>query len=349
MSDTNPSGEMPALVWVAPRKMEMQAKPVPAIQEDEVLIKVAYTGICGSELGGYLGHNALRVPPLVMGHEFSGEVVALGSQAQEQYPDLHPGARVTANPLVFCGKCEYCRKGLNQLCANRKLIGAHRPGAFAQYLSIPAQQVICLPEAVSMENGALAEPVACGVRIGELAGPVKGEAALVVGAGTIGLCALQALLLQGAAPVFIADINPERLAAGAELGGEALDPRVVDVVKTVREATAGLGVAVAVDAVGTAGTRAQCVAATRSTGTVILSGLHEETSAIPAADIIRREIVARGSFAYSPANFARAVELLAQGAVGLSPWTIQAPLAEGGAWFDRLVEGTGVAKVLLVP
>jgi threonine dehydrogenase-like Zn-dependent dehydrogenase len=340
---------MPALVWVAPRKMEMQVKPVPVVQEEEVLIKVAYAGICGSELGGYLGHNALRVPPLVMGHEFSGEIVSLGRQAQAQYPNLHPGTRVTANPLVYCGKCEYCQKGVNQLCANRKLIGAARPGAFAQYISVPAQQVIVLPEAIPMENGALAEPVACGVRIAELAGPVKDEAVLVVGAGTIGLCALQALLLQGAKRVFISDINPERLAAGARLGGEALDPRAVDVVKTVRQATGGRGVTAAVDAVGSAATRLQCVSATRSTGTVILSGLHEETSAMPAADIIRREIVARGSFAYSPANFARAVELLAQGSVHLEPWTVQAPLSEGGAWFDRLVEGTGVAKVLLVP
>jgi threonine dehydrogenase-like Zn-dependent dehydrogenase len=229
------------------------------------------------------------------------------------------------------------------------LIGAHRPGAFAGYLSILAQQVIPLPEAVSMEKGALAEPAACGVRIGELAGQVAGQAALVLGAGTIGLFALQILRLQGAGPVFIADIHPERLAAGAALGGQPIDPRQADVVKTVRDATGGRGAAAAVDAVGMAVTRAQCVAATCSTGTVILSGLHEETSAIPAADIIRREIKVKGSFAYSPENFARAVDLLAQGAVGLDPWTVKAPLAEGGLWFDRLVAGTGVAKVLLVP
>jgi threonine dehydrogenase-like Zn-dependent dehydrogenase len=322
---------------------------VPAVHDDEVLIKVAYAGICGSELSGYLGHNALRVPPLVMGHEFSGVIVALGSQAQAINPALEMGTRVTANPLIYCGKCEPCRQGLNQLCANRKLIGAHRPGAFAGYLSIPAQQVIPLPEPMPLEMGALAEPAACGVRIGELAGPVGGEAALVLGAGTIGLFALQALLLQGAHPVFIADLNPERLSAGAALGGQPLDSRQVDVVKTVREATGGRGAAAAVDAVGTAGTRTQCVAATRTSGTVILSGLHEEHSAIPAADVIRREIILRGSFAYTPANFARGVELLAHGKMRLEAWTIQAPLGEGGAWFDRLVEGTGVAKVLLVP
>jgi threonine dehydrogenase-like Zn-dependent dehydrogenase len=348
MPEKQPTGVMPALVWEAPRKMVLGEKPIPAVPEDEVLIKVAYVGICGSELSGYLGHNALRVPPLVMGHEFSGEIVALGGRVPDSFPALQIGLRVTANPLIYCGECRPCRLGLNQLCLNRKLLGAHRPGAFAGYISAPAQQVLPLPETVSQENGALAEPAACGVRIGELAGPVEGETVLVIGAGTIGLFALQALLLQGAARVFIADLNPERLAAGAALGGQTLDPRQVDVVKTVREATGG-GAAAAVDAVGTAGTRGQCVAATRTTGTVILSGLHEETSAVPAADIIRREITVKGSFAYSPANFARAVELLAQGAVRLDRWTVKAPLAEGGLWFDRLVEGTGVAKVLLVP
>jgi threonine dehydrogenase-like Zn-dependent dehydrogenase len=250
---------------------------------------------------------------------------------------------------VYCGKCEYCRAGVNQLCANRKLIGAARPGAFAGYIRVPAQQVLPLPENLAIEAGALAEPAACGVRIARLAGQVGGETALVVGAGTIGLMALQALRLKGARRVFIADINPERLAAGGQLGGETLDPRAVDVVKTVREATGGLGATVTVDAVGTAGTRSQCTAATRSTGTLVLSGLHEETSAMPAADIIRREIVARGSFAYAPLDFAQALQYLAQGDMRLDAWMIKAPLSEGGMWFDRLVEGTGVAKVLLVP
>jgi threonine dehydrogenase-like Zn-dependent dehydrogenase len=123
----------------------------------------------------------------------------------------------------------------------------------------------------------------------------------------------------------------------------------VDVVRTVQDAT-DLGATVSVDAVGTAVTRRQCIAATRPTGTVILSGLHEETSDMPVADVIRREIVLRGSFAYSPANFAAAVDLLRQGAIRLDPWIVEAPLADGGAWFDRLIDAPGnVSKVLLVP
>jgi len=337
---------MRALVWTAPRTMEMQTQPLPAVKPDEVLIKVASVGICGSELSGYLGHNALRVPPLVMGHEFSGEVVAVGTDVTT----LRHGQSVTVFPFTGCRVCAYCVQGMPQLCVSRKLLGAHRPGAFAEYVAVPAAQVFALPPDLSWRQGALTEPVACGVRIGELAGDVAGEAALVIGAGPIGLLAMLALQQRGATRVFIADLDPARLEIGAALGGETLDPRAVDVVQVVREATGGLGVAVSVDAVGVAVTRRQCVNATRTLGRVILSGLHEETSAVPVADVIRRELTLQGSFSYSPDNFREAIVWLQEGRVPLDPWLVEAPLAEGGPWFDRLIEGPGaVAKVLLIP
>lgn len=338
---------MQALVWEAPRTMVMRQHEQPHAQAGEVVVKVAYAGICGSELSGYLGHNALRVPPLVMGHEFSGEIVEVGSGVDS---GLAVGQLVTVNPLGYCGKCAYCTRGLNQLCVQRKLIGAHRPGAFAEYVSAPAELVLPLPDGLSLRVGALTEPVACGVRIGELAGDVQGETCLVIGAGPIGLLALQALQLKGAKEIFIAELDPERLAMGAALGGKPINPKDLDTVQAVRDATGGLGAAVSVDAVGTARTRQQCVSALRSTGTLILSGLHEETSAMPAAEIIRREIVVRGSFAYSPANFAEALQLLAEDKIHLDPWIVEAPLEKGGYWFDRLIDAPGnVAKVLLIP
>ncbi|OGV64455.1 MAG: hypothetical protein A3K19_21235 [Lentisphaerae bacterium RIFOXYB12_FULL_65_16] len=341
---------MQALVWEAPRVMTLRECAVPEVQPGEVLIRVAYAGICGSELSGYLGHNALRVPPLVMGHEFAGEIVALGDGVQTRHPALAQGRMATVDPMIYCGTCEFCARRLNQLCANRRLVGAHRPGAFAEYVTVPAEMIFLLPAGMPARIGALAEPVACAARIGELASPVAGADVLIMGAGPIGLLALQVLRGHGAQRVFIADLDSARLAMAAELGGDVLDPRAVDVPQAVRQATGGRGVAVALDAVGTAATRKQCVAAARSAGTVILSGLHEETSAMPAADIIRREIVVRGSFCYTPANFAAALDLLARGVVRLAPWIVEAPLADGGQWFERLCATPGgVAKVLLVP
>lgn len=339
---------MRALVWEAPRTMVMRDQPEPVAQPGEVVIKVAYAGICGSELSGYLGHNALRVPPLVMGHEFSGEIVALSDEARRR--ELSLARHVTANPLVYCGTCAYCQRGLNQLCTSRKLIGAHRPGAYAEYVSVPAQLVMPLPDGMTLPTGALTEPAACGVRIGELAGQVQDEPCLVIGAGPIGLLVLQVLHLKGAQRVFLVERDPARLAMGAALGAETINPNTTDPVKFLREATDNLGVFVSVDAVGTALTRQQCIAATRSAGAVILSGLHEESSVMPNADIIRREIVVRGSFAYSPANFAEALRLLSIGTLTLAPWIVEAPLDQGGTWFERLIDAPGdVSKVLLVP
>lgn len=340
---------MKSLVWEAPRAMALRETPRPEAGADEVVIRVAYGGICGSELSGYLGHNSLRVPPLVMGHEFSGEIVEMGEQAGTINPSLQSGAAVTVNPLFCTDNSLWDQRGLNQLCPNRRLIGAHRPGAYAEFVAVPAQTVTRLPDGMSLRTGSLTEPTACGVRIGELAGDVAGARCLIIGAGPIGLLALQALQRKGAQEVFIADLDGERLAMGAALGGTPLAPRSVDVVQTVKEAT-GDGVVVAIDAVGAAVTRRQCVAATQPTGTVILSGLHEEVSEMPAADIIRREIVVRGSFAYSPANFAEAVHVLARGEMRLDPWIVEAPLADGGMWFDRLIDAPGdVSKVLLRP
>ena len=341
---------MKALVWEAARTMTLRDEPEPKAAADEIVVRVGHAGICGSELSGYLGHNALRVPPLIMGHEFAGAIVDIGALVPTFQPDLKLGSLVTVNPLWYCGDCATCAAGLNQLCANRRLLGAHRPGAFAEYLSAPAKLALTLPAGMDTRVGALTEPVGCAVRIAELAGAVADADCLIIGAGPIGLLSLQMLRYQGAARVFIAEIDEARLAMGEALGGIPIQPSAVDTVATVREATVGAGVAVSIDAVGTALTREQCVAATKASGRLILSGLHEESSAMPVAAMIRSEIRALGSFAYTPANFARALELLGAGAIRLDPWIHEAPLGDGGDWFERLIEAPGdVSKVLLTP
>ncbi|MCY3658501.1 MAG: alcohol dehydrogenase catalytic domain-containing protein [Caldilineaceae bacterium] len=341
---------MKALVWEAPREMRIREQDVPRPGPGETLIKVDYAGICGSELSGYLGHNALRVPPLVMGHEFAGTVAEVGPAVSDSEPSLSTGDAVTVNPLYCTGESELQTRGLDQLCPTRQLVGAHVPGAYAEYVAVPTRTVHPLPAGMSTRVGALTEPVGCGVRIGELAGNVRDATCLIVGMGPIGLLALQVLLRSGAQDVVVADLDAERLAMGERYGGIPIDPAESDPVEEVLNRTDGVGAVASVDAVGTGRTRTQCVAGTMATGTVILSGLHEETSEIPAADIIRREIMLRGSFSYSPANFREALVLLNQEEISLEPWIVEAPLADGGQWFDRLIDAPGdVSKVLLVP
>lgn len=341
---------MKTLVWTAPRVMALDERPVPDPGPDEILVRVTYAGICGSELNGYLGHNTLLVPPLVFGHEFSGVIAARGSGVSSDFPLLAEEQLVTVNPLAGCGHCPHCAGRRRNRCATRQLIGAHFPGGYAEYVVVPAANAVPVPANMTARTGALTEPASVGFRIGELCGDVMNEDVFVAGAGPIGLFAMQALRLRGVSRIFISDTHPARLAMGEALGGIPVDPRSVDVVAFIREATGNRGVAAAVDAVGIEATREQCVKATRIAGTVVLSGLHDETGPFPAADIIRREIVVRGSYCYSDEDFQSALGHLGTGAMGLDPWIEEAPLEEGGAWFERLLSEPGnVSKVLLRP
>src|SRR5262249_10515440 len=146
---------MAALVYEGPKQMNMRDVPIPTIQPDEVLVKVAYSGICGSELSGYEGKNSLRKPPLIMGHEFSGKLVDVGEQAKIERPDLTPGTRITANPLTWCGSCNYCLSGHHYLCRKRKLLSASLPGSNAEYVAVRAEAILALPDDIAMTTASL--------------------------------------------------------------------------------------------------------------------------------------------------------------------------------------------------
>lgn len=208
---------MRALVYEGPREMVMRDIPIPEPGENEVLIKIHKAGICGSELSGYLGKNALRKPPLVMGHEFAGTIEKLGAGVNE----FNIGDRVTANPLVSCGKCLDCQNGAANLCAQRVLIGAGRPGAFAEYTTVPAVNVYRVSDSVSMDNAALAEPFACAARIARLADLTPIDHLLIIGAGPIGLLTLRAAQLHGVRKIVVMDLNQDRLSIVRAMGGTA--------------------------------------------------------------------------------------------------------------------------------
>jgi 2-desacetyl-2-hydroxyethyl bacteriochlorophyllide A dehydrogenase len=338
---------MKALIYEGPRLMNMRDVQEPTPGPDEVLIQVAYSGICGSELSGYLGQNTLRRPPLIMGHEFSGTIVAVGEQAAAN-PTLAIGQRVTVNPLGYCGYCRYCMGGRHQLCPRRELLGAHRPGSFAAFVTAPARGVYPLPDNISMEHAALTEPLACALHAAQIAGCSALDRAVVLGLGPIGLLTLQVLKSFGVTLICATDTDPDRRAMGAHFGVPALDPLAEDVARYVRDTTDGLGADVIFDAVGTQATRRQSIDLVATAGRVVLIGLHEEQSDIPINPIIRREISLLGSFSYTPNIFAEALAWLSAARIDIDPWLLKAPLAEGRACFERLLGQPGpVAKILL--
>lgn len=348
---------MRALVWLGPRRMTLDGVALPEPGPGEVRVRVEAVGICGSELSGYLGHNALRVPPLVMGHEFAGVVDAVGSAVAEGAGasseagtgrrDAAPagrsgapvmGARVVVNPLLSCGHCGACRAGRANLCARRALVGAHRPGAFAEAVVVPANACLTLPDAVDAVAAAMVEPLACAVRATRLAGVGPETRLRVLGAGTIGLlCALVARAA-GAAEVSIVDPNRARVAVGEAWGLDA------------PTGAPDLGDAV-IDAVGLEATRVRAVELLERGGTAVFVGLHEPSTRFDGNELVREEKVVRGSFAYAPDDFARALELITGGF--LPPpgaWRSERPLAAGPASFEELIDGDpGVVKIVLRP
>jgi L-iditol 2-dehydrogenase len=342
--------QMKALVWLGPADMQMLDVPLPTLAPGEVLIETSAVGICGSELSGYLGKNSLRRPPLVMGHEAAGRIVKIGDETM--LADGAPGQvgmRVTFNPLIVCGTCDRCRVGLTNLCRQRQLVGAHRPGAFAPFVAIPAAQCWLVPETLSDVTASLAEPLACAVRAVSLARVSRGDSLLILGAGPIGLFCLAVARSLGIEKIIVSDMLPARLAVAQQWGASAvLNARATDVVQSVQDACSG-GATAVIDAVGATTTRAQAVQAVVPGGRVVFIGLHDEESPLATNYLIRQEITVTGCFAYNYQDFAHAFILLKAGIIRPeADWLEERPLAEGAAAFAELVNGTARATKIVL-
>jgi threonine dehydrogenase-like Zn-dependent dehydrogenase len=297
---------MKALVWTDIRKIEIKEVPKPEVKSDEVLLEVKKAGICGSEISAFLGQNELRKPPLIMGHEFSGVVVEVGSTAPKDLEDK----LVAVNPLLSCGKCEYCRKGLRQLCLKREFVGVDKPGGFAQYVCVPFESCY---EVNSEIGGALVEPLATSIRAIKKAQISLQDNAVVIGAGSIGLLTAWCAQKSGVSELLILDTNDKRLElAKRVLNCITANPLLSDSENILSQAFYGEKADVVIDAVGSNQTRELSLKLIKRGGRVVLIGLHENATSIPGNKIVRDEIEIVGSFAYTDENFKQAVKLINQ-------------------------------------
>jgi len=311
---------MRALVFTAPGEVQLRDEPSPLVGPDEVLVTVEASGICGSELHGFRSVG-MRTPPLIMGHEFAGTTA--------------DGQRVVVNPLVTCGQCPACRGGVSQICANRALMGVHRPGGFAESVAVPRGSLHVLPDGVDWTAAALIEPLANGVHAWRIAGAGQGPVA-VVGAGTIGLVCLLVARLNSPGPVYVADPSPERRAVATRLGATA--------VASLDQAD-GVVFDTTFDAVGLATTRAAALRHLRAGGTSVWLGLGSADVAFDGNDLVRSEKRVLGSFAYTSDDFSRAVQL--SDTVDLS-WGTAVPMSAAATMFMDLANGrTDIIKAVL--
>jgi threonine dehydrogenase-like Zn-dependent dehydrogenase len=321
---------MKALVWTAPHEAEVRIEEMPVAEPSERVLEVRAAGVCGSDLHGYRGHSPLRIPPLILGHE----VVAEGED----------GARFVVNPLVGCGSCRLCRAGQPNLCPRRGLLGLDRPGAFAEFVKAPRENLHPLPGDMEPLVGTLAEPLATPVHALRVAEVDSESVVVVVGCGPIGLLACYAAKRAGARLVACYDVDAQRVEAAsglADVCGTSAD----EIAPAVKDATEGLGADAVIDAVGIDAAWNAAFTLVRPGGTIAEVGLGQAEGAAPVGQLVRDGIVWHGIYAYTPDDFARALGMLAEQPPPLH-WTATAALDDGPALLESLARGDGPIKAV---
>lgn len=343
---------MKALILTDYLQLQYTELPTPEITPDEVLVRVKAVGICGSDVHGFDGSTGRRVPPLVMGHEAAGEIVALGANVS----GWQVGQRVTFDSTIYRLDDWYSRMGHYNLSDGRQVLGVscaefRRQGAFAEYVAVPQHILYNVPDSVSFTKAAMVEPVAVSLHAIGLTSLQIGDSALVIGAGTIGLILLQLLKLAGCSKIIAVDTASERLDLALSLGAShAFNPTTDSVDQAVLQLTQGRGTDIAFDAVGIGPTANLAVDCVRKGATITLVGNLSPTINLPLQKIVSRQLRLQGSCAIN-GEYQKAIELIEQDAVNLQAiLSAEAPLAEGPQWFSRLyAKEPGLLKVVLLP
>lgn len=316
---------MKAVRWYAKQDMRFEDVPDPGKpQEGFVKVKVKWCGICGSDLHEYI-MGPVSIPttphpvtgakaPLIPGHEFSGQITEVGSGVT----GWAAGDRVCVNPFIGCGTCYMCRTNRQLSCEYVSLYGLMEDGAFAEYINVPADHCIKLPDNMSYELGSLIEPLAVGVHAVRTGNVLVGQTVLVMGGGPIGLCNVMVAKAAGASQIISVEIAPLRKEFATKCGATSvIDPTKVDVVTEVKKLTGGRGVDVAIDCAAVKQTIPVAVKATKAGGRIVIVGICEEPIPFDFKDILYTEKNIYGIHGYTGyfSEFEPAVALIGKGLI----------------------------------
>ena len=329
--------KMKALVYQGPGVLEVEEREIPAPKKGEVQIKIKKVSICGSDLGAYRHASDRFMPPLVLGHEFSGDTTELG----EGVTSLKKGQRVTVNPMVLCNECYFCKKGEGNLCGNRRSLGTaiggtQTDGAMREYVTVPDWMVVPIKDNVSYEAAALLEP--CGVTLACAKKGLTSEEknTVVLGAGPIGLLIVKFLKALGVENVIVSDIIDKRLEKAKECGADhVINSKKEDAVEAVKALTEGYGADRVINAAGEFLIN-QSFAMVKNGGTSVLVALAHAKVEIDPMEIVGRGITFMGSYMFTT-EMKEAAQMLAEGKLQVEDLiTSTYPLTEGKAAFDVL-------------
>ena len=329
---------MKALVFTGKEAMEYRDEPMPEAGSGESLVKIHAAGICGSDMHAWHGHDARRVPPMVLGHELAG--VAESGPLK--------GQRIAINPMVTCLLCKDCRDGNPNLCQQRDLLGLVRAGGYAEYVVAPDRNLMPLPDSLSFDHAALMEPLAVSVHAVRLAErvlnrPMSEANVAILGGGAIGLLAALVLKQKGVRELHIAETSATRLNTLREMSlGNCYDPR--------ESSPADAHMDLVFDAVGSGLTRAAASRLVRQGGVISHVGLQDNAEGLDIRRITLQEITFLGNYTYNDEDCATAIDLLHRKAIGETyPWLECRSLSAGAKAFHDIDQGIAPPKIVLQP
>lgn len=340
-----------AVIIDNPRRIVIEDLNIPECKPDEVLVQVKACGLCGSDIHGFMDEESKgRIAGLVMGHEPSGIVAKCGSNVK----DWIPGDRIVINPQLFCGECYACKHSWFNICENGGIIGSSlrgfKQGAMAEFVVVPRENLHTLPEGLSFEEGAMIEPIANAIHAVNRAGVRIGDCVAVVGAGTIGLCMIQAVKLAGASHVAAIDISDFHLDMARSLGADILiNSSHTDPVEEVKKCFRGIGADVTLEAVGIGETYRQASLMTRKRGTLVLFGAAKETARMHLYPFLHRELNMVGCTGFD-VEVDIGLQMILEGKMKVQPLiTCKYPIEQTEEAIKKAIEDSdNVLKIILV-
>lgn len=317
---------------IEPQQLVKEEVASPEPGPGEVVIAVKSVGICGSDIHAYYGQHPYVPCPIVLGHEFSGQVTQVGADISKAWV----GQRVTALPSLICGQCHNCRAGRFNICQNLKVIGCQTDGAMAEFVKAPADRLFHLPDDMSWEEGALVEPLAVAVHAVHMVGNIVGQRIVVYGGGTIGLCVLQAAKALGAKEAILSEPDAFRRNLAHELGADyVIDPNAVKPAEWLKNTFGPEGIDLAFECVGIESTIGQAILSNRKGTAIVVVGVFSRPVTVDLGLVQDRELQILGTLMYTKTDFSEALQLLSEGKVqGLPMITHRLELDDAVRAFD---------------
>lgn len=301
------------------RKLEMREIPVPEVKDDEVLVKIEYVGICGSDIH-YLEHGRIGdfvvEGDFILGHEGAGTIVEVGSKVE----NLKKGDRVALEPGETCGKCEFCTTGRYNLCPDVEFLATPPfDGCFVDYLAHPAHLAFKLPDSISSKEGALIEPLSVGLEAASVSDVKLGDSVIILGSGTIGLMTMLACKARGASDITVVDVIPKRLEKAKELGADhVINAKEEDTISAYMSLTYGKGADIVIETAGATKTAQQTIYLVKRGGTITIVGMGpEDIFEFDFAKLMNKVVDIRSVFRYKN-QYPVAIDAVKNGTIDIS-------------------------------